>query len=475
MEMLYIVAQYSAPILIALAAALLLVAFGAATLYHPTLLLYPYLGLLLTVPQSSYGSLEVAGPSIYSRGTGQLIFPHLFWLLLGALVWSLLLHPPTAGHNRLPRCNLWPWFLGFAALLLGHVVVAVYLGKEIRDGLSLTGFSSIVWMGVLVAVMVRLYSAAGGPQELSKFLVIVGLCRALFGLGRWALGGGDPANVYSNYGGASFNLTFFDISDSLTCWLALSIAAVALASRRHAEIGWTWCTTYWTTVTVCALCIVLSYRRTAWAGALLAGAFLLLQIPRKPRIWASLGVVPCGVAAIAYAAMTRLSQTKGLHSASIAGFFHDLLGSPVGGDTMRTLELRLVINDFLNNIVLGIGAWGRFAGHQMIDWQSGPAGGTFVHSGVLHIALKSGLLGLSLTAGLITAFWLHWRDYRPALSAGAAPLAVAGVSGALFMVPDFLVGTPVPQVRTTQMLALALSLPYVASAFSGPKRPLSVA
>jgi hypothetical protein len=32
------------------------------------------------------------------------------------------------------------------------------------------------------------------------------------------------------------------------------------------------------------------------------------------------------------------------------------------------------------------------------------------------------------------------------------------------MLPDLLVGTPIPQVRTTQMLAICLALPYVAMA-----------
>lgn len=35
------------------------------------------------------------------------------------------------------------------------------------------------------------------------------------------------------------------------------------------------------------------------------------------------------------------------------------------------------------------------------------------------------------------------------------------------MIPDILIGTPFPQVRTTQMLAVALALPCVALAASG--------
>jgi len=46
-------------------------------------------------------------------------------------------------------------------------------------------------------------------------------------------------------------------------------------------------------------------------------------------------------------------------------------------------------------------------------------------------------------------------------------LGTAGVAALAFMIPDVLIGTPFPQVRTTQMLAIALALPYVALAAGG--------
>ena len=52
-------------------------------------------------------------------------------------------------------------------------------------------------------------------------------------------------------------------------------------------------------------------------------------------------------------------------------------------------------------------------------------------------------------------------DGEPANVAVLA-LATAGVAGLAFMLPDILVGTPVPQVRTSQMLAICMALPYIA-------------
>ena len=49
-------------------------------------------------------------------------------------------------------------------------------------------------------------------------------------------------------------------------------------------------------------------------------------------------------------------------------------------------------------------------------------------------------------------------------------LGTAGVAGIAFMLPDILVGTPFPQVRTSQMLALCLALPYLAMAATNAAR-----
>jgi len=105
--------------------------------------------------------------------------------------------------------------------------------------------------------------------------------------------------------------------------------------------------------------------------------------------------------------------------------------------------------------------WGRFQSGPLISWQSGPDAFTFVHSGVLHILFKTGLVGGTLF--LITAF-LFVRfviTNRRSVPAPARFLLDACVGGFLFMVPDFLIGTPIPQFRTMMLYGLLLALPYV--------------
>jgi hypothetical protein len=138
----------------------------------------------------------------------------------------------------------------------------------------------------------------------------------------------------------------------------------------------------------------------------------------------------------------------------------------VGPESERVLELKLAMGDFLSKPFTGIGTWGRYNGYQMISWQNNPDGGLFLHSGVLHIALKAGLPGLALLFGTIGAFVLGARRALRTLPPELLPLATAGAAGLAFMLPDLLVGTPFPQVRTTQMLAICMALPYIAMGVS---------
>jgi hypothetical protein len=319
--------------------------------------------------------------------------------------------------------------------------------------------------------------------ELMRFIMLAGLARALFGLVRWVAFGGDPNNVYANRNAIPIKLTFFDINDSLLCCMALAIAALhlfrpassgAVASRPRPA----WLVLAWGTLLATGLCILLSYRRTAWIGAVLAGIVIAWRFPWRRRLHLlALGLPPLG-AGIGVLLGSRFAQSS---EHGLSRLVYDMQSARFGAESERVLELKFALADFLTHPLTGIGAWGRYAGFEHISWQANPDGGLFVHSGVLHIALKAGLPGLILLAGL---GWAFVRASRMALrqlpahdgldsldsstssanhaSAACLALATAGVAGIAFMLPDILVGTPVPQVRTTQMLAICMALPYIA-------------
>jgi len=449
------------PFIAAAVLCVLAVAGIGVGMVRPRWLAYIYLAVFFCMNSTSYGSLSVfATGGIYSRGSGLLFFPLLLWCMLGAWLCARV----STGFQRYPAppCNLRPWFLAWCLLLGGHVAVALFSNVKLADALAPSGFSNIVWMAPLVSLLLLSFRTREDAIELARFIQLAGLARALFGLARWAAFGGDPNNIYANMNAIKIKLTFFDINDSLLCALAFAIAAVNLFQAARVKRGAFWILVDWATLGATAACIVLSYRRSAWIGFVLAAVIIMLRFPLRRRLQLMVAGVPLVGLGLLYAAFRRMGQTKG--AGGLSGLFYDMGSNRFGAESERVLELKLALNDFHAHLLTGIGSWGRYSGYQHISWQTGQDAGLFLHSGVLHIALKAGLPGLVLLAGTIWAFCLVARRAMRTLPPDLLGLATAGAAGLAFMLPDLLVGTPFPQVRTTQMLAVCLALPYVALA-----------
>jgi hypothetical protein len=459
----------SLPFVVVAVLALLSVAGIAVGMVQPRLLVYPYLAIFFLVNSTSYGNLSVfsTGSGVYARGSGLLYFALVLWYMLGAWCCARISNN-FRDRGPAPPCNLRPWFLAWFLLLLGHVVAAIFLGKKLSHALAPSGFSNIVWMAPLVSLLLLTFRTRAHATELARFIMLAGLGRALFGLARWAFAGGDPNNVYANLNAIKIRLTFFDINDSLLCALAFALAAVPLFHPARVQRARAWIALEWLTLPATALCIVLSYRRTAWIGFVLALAVVVWRFPLRRRLQLLAISLPLVVPALGYVGLERLSQTKGA-GPGVASIAYDMQSRRFGAESERVLELKLALADFLDSPLTGIGSWGRYAGHQRISWQTGTDGGAFIHSGVLHIGLKSGLIGLALFAGTAGAFLVAARRALRQLPPELLGLATAGAAGLAFMLPDILVGTPFPQVRTSQMLAVCMALPYLAMAAAGAR------
>jgi hypothetical protein len=454
------------PFLVVLLLAVLAVAGIAIGIVWPRFLLYPYLCIFFWINSTSYGSLSVfASASVYARGSGLLYFGLVLWYLLGA--WCCARVASSFQGLAAPPCNLRPWFLGWLLLLGGHVAVALFSGIRLKQALAPSGFANIVWMAPLISLMLLSFRTRAHLAALARFIMLAGLARALFGLGRWAVLGGDPNNIYANVNAIKIRLTFFDINDSLLCCMAFAIAAVNLFQAARTPRARAWIGLEWLTLGATSLCIVLSYRRSAWIGFVLAVALVMLRFPPRRRVQLIVLGLPVVAAALLTAAVARLGQTKAAAGQGLASLVYDMESRRFGAESERVLELKLALADFLSHPVTGIGAWGRYTGYRRISWQLSEDGGLFLHSGVLHLAVKSGLLGIVLFSGLALAFVAVARRALRQLPPEYLGLGAAGVAGVAFMLPDLLVGTPIPQVRTTQMLAVCMALPYLALAVSG--------
>jgi hypothetical protein len=462
MENLVFYVYTSLPFIVVALLCVLAVVGAGVGMVRPRWLAYAYMLVFFFKNSTNYGSLAAVGsPGIYTRGSGVLLFPLLFWMMFAFWCCARV----SAGFQRQPAppCNLRPWFLGWFLLLGAHLAAGLFMDIKLADILAVSGFSNIVWMAPLVSLLVLSFRTREDAVELSRFIMLAGLGRALFGLLRWAVFKGDPNNVYANMNAIKIKLTFFDINDSLLCTIAFAIAAVNLFQIVKTRRSLFWRLVEWATLGATAVCVVLSYRRSAWIGFVLAGLIVMLRFPMQRRVQLMVLGTPVVGAGLLVAAFRRLGQTKGAGH-GLSSLFFDMQSKRFGSESERVMELKFALADFISHPLTGIGTWGRYTGYQHISWQAGQDGGLFLHSGVLHIALKAGLPGLVLLGGTIWAFCAFTRRALRNAPPELLGLATAGAAGLAFMLPDLLIGTPFPQVRTTQMLAICLALPYVAMA-----------
>jgi hypothetical protein len=464
MQNLVLYVYTSLPFIVVALLCVLAVVCAGVGMVRPRYLAYAYMLVFFFKNSTSYGSLATVGsPGIYTRGSGVLLFPLLFWMMFA--FWCCARVSASFQRHPTPPCNLRPWFLGWFLLLGAHLAAGLFMDIKLADILAVSGFSNIIWMAPLVSLLVLSFRTREDAVELSRFIMLAGLGRAMFGLVRWAVFKGDPNNVYANMNAIKIKLTFFDINDSLLCTIAFAIAAVNLFQIVKTRRSTFWRLVEWATLGATAICVVLSYRRSAWIGFVLAGLIVMLRFPMQRRIQLMVLGTPVVGAGLLYAAFKRLGQTKGAGH-GLSSLIFDMQSKRFGSESERVMELKFALADFISHPLTGIGTWGRYSGYQHISWQAGQDGGLFLHSGVLHIALKAGLPGLILLGGTIWAFCAFTRRALRNAPPELLGLATAGAAGLAFMLPDLLIGTPFPQVRTTQMLAICLALPYVAMAVS---------
>ena len=143
-------------------------------------------------------------------------------------------------------------------------------------------------------------------------------------------------------------------------------------------------------------------------------------------------------------------------SSEILGLVSSISGHATSQGT-RAAEWAMAMDTIRHNIFLGAGTWGEL-GQGIIGWHFGAYG--FVHSGILHLWMKSGLLGLGLFFGAIIAWALFLIKLLRRLAPEQQLLAVVGMAGVLFLIPSFIAGTPTIEWRTMQLFGFALALPY---------------
>lgn len=419
-----------------------------------------YFALLMYFPNNSYGLLDPdARSNFYNRATGTFYFSAinvmLFGLALQAFFARRMALPMPVSHNqRAPA-------LIFLAIFAGNLLVAQF-------------FSSVHWTQVIgpagllhvfnfMLAFYALTTALREPQDLDRLINLILFCavtRGVWGLVRFVALGGDPANFYANMQRIDVRLTFFDINDGLVAALAFFIASWRLLSGQC--VGLASRVLHLSIVGLELFIIVFSYRRTGWGGLLLVLLFLAWCRPVRQRWWLLTASATVALPLLVYK-MTQRAGTKAQGGSWLERAFPDVVqGGQFSFTTGRFAELYAAWLSVKESPLWGLGTWGRFDGSRFSElaWHRGDFG--WMHSGMLHVMLKSGLIGVAavvMLAVLLVRFVSHERH---ALDECQQGLLYLGIAGLLFMLPNWLIGTPVIEFRTMQLMALCTALPYLA-------------
>jgi O-antigen ligase len=419
-----------------------------------------YFALLLYLPNNSFGLLDpLQDKNFYSRGTGTFYFSAinvmLFGLALQAFVARRMALPLPVAHNlRAPAFT-------FLAVFAGNILVAQFLPHV--HWTRVIGPAGLFNVFNFMLAFYALTSAMREPRDFDRLIKLILFCavtRGLWGLVRFAVLGGDPANFYANTQQLDVRLTFFDINDNMVAALALFLAAWRLLSGQCAGLGSR--LLHLGIVALELFIIVFSYRRTAWGGLLLVLVLLAFCRPARQRWWLLAVSFSAAIPLLAYKLAQR-AGTKAQGGSWLETALPDVMrNGQISFTTGRFAELYAAWLSIKESPLWGLGTWGSYDGSRFSElaWHRGDFG--WMHSGVLHIMLKSGLIGV---AGMVLAIALLLRFLlreRHTLDEQQRGLFFLGVAGLLFMLPNWLIGTPLIEFRTMQMMALCTALPYLA-------------
>lgn len=456
-EILAYVMGYGIPVgALVLALVAMVLAMGAALVW-PRYIVLGYVAILLLFPMSSTYGLENAADAtiVYVKGTRTFFFSFLDMMIFGTWLMAVL-YGRLFFRDREPLAPLMKFYLGFALVFLGHVLVGFFDPERILLwDFNGRGVINIFWQGMLVALLLTVIKT---EKDLKILIVLMLACvagREAFGLVRYVFMGGDPQNAYANIEKLAVKITFWDINDSVLAVFVLAYSAWKLLAERVQ--GWSARFGYLSLSLLSALTVVLSARRTAQLGLLLAIVVLGWLLPRGrrwPVVLALALLVPLAVAVTSARTEGQASLVEKLLIDVKTDTYSDHRRS-------RFYELETAWRTVRENLLFGVGPSGSFEvwSHYGLEYHQGRY--DYVHSGFGHVLLKTGIVGLAMFVGLFLTYlvfvYRHWRG----LPVHYQALVAASLAAFAAQMPNMLVGTPIGEIRTMMVLGLMLAIPFM--------------
>lgn len=421
----------------------------------PKLVALGFIGVLFVFSDSTWGQLE-AESTIYSRGSGMFYFSLLNLVLLVSGVAALLkrMVNPQGPQLAPPMAK---YLAAFVFLVAAHVVVGLMEGIELNVILGYSGIINVLNMLVFMYLVVMAFDSEKDSHRLLLAIIVLAGMRAVFGAVRFFVFDGDTANPYRNFEGLNIKIFFFDIADNFVASLG-AFCAAWLLTAPEARLSWFKRIILFMFMMLEIAAVALSFRRSSLIGLGLMLIFLFLRLPGRRKLLFSLvaAALLAVVASVFYEHRLQFNDNNNVLTSLIYDIAPDR-----GIRDSRFYELYAAAQSMDGNWLFGRGTWGTFTGDRdRLSYHGDDF--SFVHSGLGHMVLKTGAVGLLLFCLLLGAYVAFYLRHRNHLAGYARLIADGGFAGFLFWVPTLLVGTPIIEFRTMLLLGLCLAMPFIA-------------
>ncbi len=449
---------------LALLALLAIPAIIVICLKSPKIIALPMLAVLMLFSSSTWGQLQIEN-TIYSRGVGVLNFSLFNLLLFTAGLATLLRRLATPSYPQLAP-PISPYFVGFAGLLLAHIVVGIISGINFFDIVGYSGIINVLNMLIFMFLVISAFRTAKDQKKLLFLIISLAGLRAAFGIIRYVWFGGDSANPYKNFEGLEMKLIFFDINDNFIASLAAFWAAWLLTSGK--KIAAIKRLSLYLFLALEIATVALSFRRSSLIGIALMFALLLYQLPNKRRTQFLLLATGILLTTALVFFQQRLQYSSHGDGNFISALIYDISPEKNIETENRFYELLAAARSIGHNWLTGLGTWGTFTGDQdILSYHFGKF--DFVHSGFGHLILKTGLIGLFLFSTMLWKFATYYFRHRKFLAGNPRLIADMGFAGLLFWLPTLLIGTPIIEFRTMLLIGFTMALPFLAVSLKYPQ------
>ncbi|RJQ18365.1 MAG: O-antigen ligase domain-containing protein [Nitrospiraceae bacterium] len=437
----------------------------------PKIMAYIFLLILFSIPYSTYGITKTTLPmpifklyyGIYTRGAGLLPLSviNLFLILIAFSIILREIAKPYESTSK-EHCNLYKYFWIFNAYFFLHVLWSVVNGGSVRENLvAIYGVTNIINLSIFVFIMLRIFRTEDDVKKLTNFFLGMVLFKNIWYIFRFFFLGGDINNPYVNHGTnmSEFRISVFDIGDGIIEGMTVFyVLRILLDSKMAAEIDGKRKMFYIAIALTDIFNMIFSYRRTVWFGLLLMFCLLFVQLPAIKRIAIGLLlIIMAGVMGLVAANRFQERDT---------GIVSDITKSgKVSTEGRRFEELSAAWWTMKQNFWFGVGPSGS---HQIqsnisITKENKDFLKT-VHSSVLYIGFKLGVVGLTIYLLFYAAYLNFWSKVRREIwaSRSLSLLGETGFAGFIFIIPSILFSPMINEFRTMLLLGFCLVLPYIA-------------